>query len=188
MRHLIHGRRLNVDSQHRLAMRRNLARSLFLSGRIVTTPAKAKAVRPYVEKLVTRARKAVALKATDPAGYVHQLRVLAREIHDKKVLRLLVEKIAPLFLTRPGGYTRIMLDTRHQIGDNAPRAVFEFVTRPAPDADSEGEASKKEGEGTEGKAGGKAPLKPGKVTAKAGKAAAPKGKAPVKPGKGAAAS
>ena len=175
MRHLIHGRRLNVDSQHRLAMRRNLARSLFLSGRIITTPAKAKAVRPYVEKLVTRAKRAVTLKATDSAAYVHQLRVLAREIHDRAVLRLLVEKIAPLFMTRPGGYTRILLDTRHQVGDNAPRAVFEFVERPAPEAPAEGEGAKKEV--AEGKAGGKAPAK---GVAKAGGGKPAKGKPPKK--------
>jgi large subunit ribosomal protein L17 len=130
MRHLVHGRKLNVDSQHRLALRRNLARGLFLRGRIVTTTAKAKAVRPFVEKLVTRAKHAVDLQSKDRAAYVHQLRVLARDVPDRAVLKLLVTKIAPMCKDRPGGYTRILRDAVNQVGDNAPRAIFEFVDRP----------------------------------------------------------
>jgi large subunit ribosomal protein L17 len=131
MRHLVSGRKLNIDTQHRTALRRNLARSLFLSGRITTTMAKAKACRPFVEKLVTRARRAITLKEADRAAYIHQLRVLRRDIPDKEVLALLVEKIAPLCAGRPGGYTRIVRDAHNQLGDNAPRAIWEFVDRPA---------------------------------------------------------
>jgi large subunit ribosomal protein L17 len=164
MRHLVAGRKLNVDAQHRVAMRRNMARSLFLSGRVVTTPAKAKAIRPYVEKLVTRARRARSLQATDPAAYVHQLRILAREIHDREVLTLLVEKIAPLFEGRPGGYTRILRHSVNQVGDNAPRAIFEFVARPEAEAPAEGAAAKKEERPAKGKAAAAAPA--GKQAAK----------------------
>ena len=131
MRHRVAGRRLAADTQHRLAMRRNLARGLFTRSRIVTTQAKAKAVRPFVEKLVTRARRAYGLKDTDRAGYVHQLRILRRDVPDRQLLRFLVETIAPAVKDRPGGYTRIVRDARNQLGDNAPRVIWEFVDRPS---------------------------------------------------------
>lgn len=130
MRHLRAGKKLTADTQHRLAMRRNLTRAILLNGRITTTMAKAKATRPFTEKLVTRARKALDLKDTNRAAYVHQLRLLRRDIPDRAVLKLLVEQIAPLCKNRPGGYTRIMRDSKNQLGDNAPRAIWEFVDRP----------------------------------------------------------
>jgi large subunit ribosomal protein L17 len=130
MRHLDGGRKLNADTQHRLAMRRNLARSLFLKGRVVTTPAKAKATRPFVEKLVTRARRAHALKETDRAAFVHQVRILRRDLPEPKILQVLVNGIAPLFANRPGGYTRIIHEARRQLGDRSPLAILEFVERP----------------------------------------------------------
>lgn len=147
MRHLRAGRKLTADTQHRLAMRRNLARAIFLNGRIVTTMAKAKATRPFVEKLVTRARKAVALRETNRGAYIHQLRVLRRDIPERRVLKLLVDSIAPLCMDRPGGYTRIMRDAKNQLGDNAPRAIWEFVDRPvaAEDRKSSGKTEKKKG-------------------------------------------
>ena len=107
-----------------------MARALFLNRRIVTTQAKAKAIRPYVEKLVTRAKRAHALKDTDRAAYVHQLRILRKEVPDRQILRFLVETIAPLCADRDGGYTRIVRDARNRLGDNAPRVIFEFVDKP----------------------------------------------------------
>jgi len=158
MRHRIALKKLNADSQHRVAMRRNLARSLFLHGRVVTTSAKAKAFRPFVERLVTRARKAHAIKDSDRAGYVHSLRVLRRDIPDRDALKVLVEKIAPLCAARAGGYTRILRDAKNQLGDNAPRAIWEFVDRPAPEAVSEGS----EGAAATEEAAGKKPAKASK--------------------------
>ena len=140
MRHLKSGRKLTADTQHRLAMRRNLARAIFMNGRIVTTMAKAKATRPFVEKLVTRAKKAVALKDTNRDAYIHQLRLLRRDLPEREILKLLVEQIAPLCSDRPGGYTRILRDSKNQLGDNAPRAIWEFVDRPVTEA---AESSKK---------------------------------------------
>jgi len=137
MRHLRAGKKLNADTQHRLAMRRNLTRAILLNGRITTTMAKAKATRPFTEKLVTRACKALDLKDTNRAAYVHQLRILRRDIPDRAILKLLVEQIAPLCKNRPGGYTRIMRDPKNQLGDNAPRAIWEFVDRPEATADDE---------------------------------------------------
>ena len=139
MRHLKAGRKLTADTQHRLAMRRNLARAIFLNGRIVTTMAKAKATRPFVEKLVTRAKRAVSLKDTNRDAYIHQLRVLRRDLPERAILKLLVEQIAPLCMDRPGGYTRILRDAKNQLGDNAPRAIWEFVDRPATDAGKSGD-------------------------------------------------
>ena len=112
MQHRKTGRKLGRKSSQRNALRRDVVNALYAHGRIVTTLAKAKAVRPYVEKLVTRARKAAALETTDRAAYIHQLRVLRQEIPDRKVLALLVKKIAPLCKDRPGGYPRIMRDAK----------------------------------------------------------------------------
>jgi len=145
MRHLRSGRKLTADTQHRLAMRRNLARAIFLNGRITTTMAKAKATRPFVEKLVTRARKANVLKDTNREAYIHQLRILRRDIPDRQILKLLVERIAPLCKDRQGGYTRILRDARNQLGDNAPRAIWEFVDRPAEEPEPSSDKKAKKG-------------------------------------------
>jgi large subunit ribosomal protein L17 len=130
MRHRVAGKVLNADTQHRLAIRRNMARNLFLHDRIVTTPAKAKAVRRYVEKLVTRARHALdAKKASNKALWLHEVRLLARDVTDRSALRRLLGEVAPR-ANRPGGYTRIMHESRRRVGDSAPLAIFEFVDRP----------------------------------------------------------
>ena len=129
MRHRVAGRKLTRDTQHRLALRRNLVRALLINGRISTTLAKAKATRPYVEKLVTRAKRAALLKDTDRAAYVHQVRLLARDVPDRKLLTLLVDVVGPMCQDRPGGYTRILREAKNSLGDNAPRAIFEFVDK-----------------------------------------------------------
>jgi large subunit ribosomal protein L17 len=98
MRHLRSGRKLTADTQHRLAMRRNLARAIFINGRITTTMAKAKATRPFVEKLVTRARKANVLKETNREAYIHQLRVLRRDVPQPHLRKNLIGNInTPIF-------------------------------------------------------------------------------------------
>lgn len=142
MRHRVAGRKLTRDSQHRIALRRNLVRALLINGRITTTLAKAKAVRPYVEKLVTRAKKAAAMRDSDRAGYVHQVRLLAREVPDRKLLSLLVDVIGPMCQDRPGGYTRIMRDAKNSLGDNAPRAIFEFVDKVSEEEDEATDSKK----------------------------------------------
>lgn len=162
MRHLVAGKVLNADTQHRLALRRNLARSLFLHDRIVTTPTKAKAVRGFVERLVTRARKALVAKdAKDKGAWLHHVRRIAMDVPDKAALRRLLGEIAPRS-NRPGGYTRIVRDWKNQVGDNAPRAIFEFVDRPekAPEPAPEADAAKAP----------KAAKKPAKAKAAADKA------------------
>lgn len=166
MRHRVAGKVLNADTQHRVAIRRNLARSLVLHGRVVTTTAKAKAVRRYVEKLVTRARRALAARdAKQNARWLHEVRLLAREVTDKAALRRLLAVVAPAAKDRPGGYTRIVRDWKNQVGDNAPRVIFEFVDRPPEEGAEEPEAAKAKAEKPKGKA-----AKPAKA-AKAQKAA-----------------
>jgi large subunit ribosomal protein L17 len=180
VRHRVAGRSLNADTQHRLALRRNLARSLFLSGRIVTTTAKAKAVRRFVERLITRARRALAERdAGRTSAWLHQVRVLARDVPDRAVLRRLLSHVAPACKDRPGGYTRIVRDWKNQVGDNAPRAIFELVDRPAEEgagdeADASAEAPAKASRKGKPPAPGKEKAKPkAKGKAKAGAAASP---------------
>lgn len=130
MKHRVAGKKLTRDTQHRLALRRNLMRALLINGRIRTTMAKAKSTRPYVEKLVTRAKKAARLKESGAqADYIHQVRLLARDVQDRKLLALLVDVVGPMCQDRPGGYTRVLRDAKNSLGDNAPMAIFEFVDR-----------------------------------------------------------
>jgi large subunit ribosomal protein L17 len=116
MRHRKKGRSLSRTASHRKATLRNLATSLFRHERIETTAAKAKELRPYAERLITLAR-------TDD---VHSRRLAARKIADREVLGKLFEDIAPRFLERPGGYTRI-LKVGHRKGDAAEMALIELV-------------------------------------------------------------
>jgi large subunit ribosomal protein L17 len=116
MRHLSSGRKLNRNSSHRIALNRSQATALFRHGRIKTTLVKAKNLQPYVEKLITTAR----------GGDLHARRLVAREIHDQDVLRRLMDDIAPRYVSRPGGYTRIYrLGTRR--GDATQEAFIELV-------------------------------------------------------------
>ena len=111
------GARLGGSPAHQKLILSNLATSLFEHGRITTTEAKARVLRPYAERLITKAKK----------GDLHNRRQVLRVIRDKGVVHELFEEIAPRFAERPGGYTRITkLGPRK--GDNAPMAVIELVT------------------------------------------------------------
>lgn len=124
MRHRVKGRHLSRTSSHRVALRRNLAASLFTHGRIITTLPKAKEVKPFVEKLITLARKAVSKKDTDKAAYVHYYRMILSKLRDKEMVKKLVGEgkwredggIAQRYLTRNGGYTRIMRLSGSRLG------------------------------------------------------------------------
>ncbi|HRQ10303.1 MAG TPA: 50S ribosomal protein L17 [Trueperaceae bacterium] len=110
------GRKLNRSSSHRSALARSQATALLRHGRIKTTLTKAKNLQPFVEKLITTAR----------GGDLHSRRLVAREIHDLAVQRKLMDEIAPRYLERPGGYTRIYrLTTRR--GDGVQEALIELV-------------------------------------------------------------
>jgi len=116
------GRRFGGDSEHQKAMVGNLVASLIAAEAIVTTEAKAKFLRPVVEKCVTKAKRAHA----DPDKAVYLQRQVVAFIRDKDMAHKLFAEIGPRYATRPGGYTRILkLGPRH--GDNAPMARIEFV-------------------------------------------------------------
>jgi large subunit ribosomal protein L17 len=110
------GTRLGGSSSHQKALLANLATSLFEHGRIKTTETKARALRPYAEKLITHARK----------GTLHNRREVLKKIRDKDVVHALFAEIGPFFSDRNGGYTRI-IKVEARKGDNAPMAVIELV-------------------------------------------------------------
>jgi large subunit ribosomal protein L17 len=110
------GRRLGGSSSHQKALLANLATSLFEHGRIKTTEPKARALRPYAEKLITHAKK----------GTLHNRREVLKKIRDKDVVHTLFAEIGPFFADRNGGYTRI-IKVEARKGDNAPMAVIELV-------------------------------------------------------------
>ncbi len=136
MRHLKKEWKLKRTSSHRRALLRNLAISLLEHKKIVTTVAKAKALRPFVEKIITRAKRAVLREKNGqlPAGQkidLHARRVVAQLIPNKAILQELFDTIAPTVLDRPGGYTRIVkLGFRR--GDAAELAAIELVDWGAP--------------------------------------------------------
>jgi large subunit ribosomal protein L17 len=110
------GPRLGGSSSHQKAILANLATSLFEHGRIKTTETKARALRPYAEKLITHAKK----------GTLHNRREVLKKIRDKDVVHTLFAEIGPFFADRNGGYTRI-IKVEARKGDNAPMAVIELV-------------------------------------------------------------
>ncbi|MCV7216648.1 50S ribosomal protein L17 [Mycobacterium crocinum] len=110
------GPRLGGSSSHQKAILANLATSLFEHGRIKTTEPKARALRPYAEKLITHAKK----------GELHNRREVMKKIRDKDIVHALFAEIAPFFADRNGGYTRI-IKVEPRKGDNAPMAVIELV-------------------------------------------------------------
>ena len=110
------GPRLGGSSSHQKAILANLATSLFEHGRIKTTETKARALRPYAEKLITHAKK----------GALHNRREVLKKIRDKDVVHTLFAEIGPFFADRNGGYTRI-IKVEARKGDNAPMAVIELV-------------------------------------------------------------
>ena len=118
MRHRVGGRKLQRTSSHRAALFRNMAAALIKHEQITTTTAKAKELRPYVEKLVTLAKK----------GGLSNRRIAHSRIMDEAQVRKLFEVIGPRYAERNGGYTRIIKAGIRQ-SDAAPIAVIEFVDR-----------------------------------------------------------
>ena len=119
MRHRVAGKKLGRTTSHRTAMMRNMASSLIEHERIVTTVQKAKAVKPFVEKLVTLGK--------DPSQ--HNRRRAFSKIRDKEAVQKLFDVLGPRFVERPGGYCRILKLSKPRLGDNGTRAIFEFVER-----------------------------------------------------------
>lgn len=120
------GARLGGSPAHERLMLANLATSLFQHGRITTTQAKARKLRPYAERLITKAKR----------GDLHNRRMIMKVIRDKEVVHRLVTEIGPFFADRNGGYTRI-LKTIPRKGDNAPMAIIELVQEKTVTAEAE---------------------------------------------------
>jgi large subunit ribosomal protein L17 len=110
------GPRLGGSSSHQKAILSNLAQDLFWDERVTTTVAKAKMLRPYAEKMITKARR----------GSLHDRRMILKDIEDTEVVTRLFDEVAPRYTERPGGYTRILrLGPRR--GDGAEMAIVELV-------------------------------------------------------------
>lgn len=134
MRHRDAGRKFGRNSTHRSAMFRNMATSLVEHGRITTTEPKAKELRKYVERVITRSIGVHALVAkpldertkAEQALVVHAIRMAGRLVRTREALTKLFTEVAPRFKDRPGGYTRIVR-TAPRPGDGAPMAIVELV-------------------------------------------------------------
>ncbi|MBC8174654.1 MAG: 50S ribosomal protein L17 [Candidatus Marinimicrobia bacterium] len=116
MRHQKRGRKLGRTASHRKALLANLASSLIEHKRIVTTDAKAKETRKFIEPIITKAKK----------GDIHSRRMVLRKIPRKNIVKILFEEIAPKYTDRPGGYTRIV-KLGFRDNDSAPVSLLELV-------------------------------------------------------------
>ena len=119
MRHLVKGRKLNRTSSHRKSLMSNMSCSLVMHKRIITTEPKAKELKSFVERLVTYAKK----------GDVHGRRLIMKKIKGKlkkEISNLLIHEIAPNYIDRNGGYTRI-IKLNNRKNDNARMSLIEFV-------------------------------------------------------------
>ena len=121
MKHKVAGKHLNRNSAHRKALRMNFAVSVIKHERVTTTLAKAKALRPFVEKMIMLAKKG------DDSDRLHRIRTAVSYLQDKTAVKKLFDEIAPRFANRSGGYTRILRLADHRIGDGSDRAIFELV-------------------------------------------------------------
>lgn len=132
MRHKIAHRKLNRTASHRKAMFANMSSSLVEHEQIVTTLPKAKELRPFVEKLVTLAKK----------GDLNSRRIAIARMRNKTQAKKLFDVLGPRYAERQGGYIRIM-KAGFRYGDNAPMAVIEFVDR---DVDAKGKVDRERAE------------------------------------------
>ncbi len=126
MRHRVAGKRLNRTSGQRRALRRNLVTELIRHERIRTTRAKAQAIQGQAEKLITMAKRGLVAAEDEPAKGVFARRQAAAQLNDPTVVQKLFADIAPRYVDRPGGYTR-MLKLGLRKGDAAEMVVLELV-------------------------------------------------------------
>jgi large subunit ribosomal protein L17 len=125
MRHNKHHASLGVTREHRESMMSNLAAALITHDRIETTLAKAKALRPFIEKVITKAKHAAA--KSERKDSVHLRRLALRDVRDEDAVTLLFNEKYKVFSNRTGGYTRIYKLGRQRLGDAAEMALIEFV-------------------------------------------------------------
>lgn len=126
MEHRKKGRKLKRTASHKRALLSNLCISLIKHKRIITTLAKAKELRLYVEPLITKAKKANTMGAKNPSAYVHYAREIRKFLKDKEAINILLKEVGPKVLERNGGYTRV-LKSGFRIGDGGDEAIIELV-------------------------------------------------------------
>jgi len=139
MRHRVHGRRLSRDMSHRKALLRNMIADLICHEQIITTEAKARAVRPAAEKVITLAKRGIVRGQENPASEIHARRMAANKVARMRVVEdedgdlievdvvsQLFSEVAPRFAERQGGYTRIVKLGKRP-GDNADMALLMLV-------------------------------------------------------------
>jgi len=158
------GKRLGGSAAHQRLILANLVTALFEHGRITTTEAKARFLRPVAEKLITKAKKA----ELGTVASLHYRREVLKVVRDKSVVHALFTEIGPSFAERPGGYTRITKIGPRK-GDNAPMAVIELVTESVEDSRK---ANAKSSAPTRTATARKAPARTGATTAAASAPAA----------------
>ncbi|MBP7147389.1 MAG: 50S ribosomal protein L17 [Acidobacteria bacterium] len=134
MRHRWAHRKLGRKTEHRIATLRNLAIALFEHERVETTMGKAKELRPFAERLISRARQ----------DSVHARRLAVRHLRTRENVQHLFDNIAPRFADRPGGYTRILRAMPRQ-GDGAEMAIIELVVRKEKEVEKKKEPEAKKG-------------------------------------------
>lgn len=131
MRHRVAGRRLSRTSEHRLAMRRNLVASLFEHETISTTIEKAKEVKPFAEKLITLAKKGTLSARRRAISLLGNRNIIEQQddsaANKGTVIGKLFSEIAPRYLDRPGGYTRIIRLSMRRLGDNGELVLLQLV-------------------------------------------------------------
>ena len=130
MRHRVSGKKLSREEGHRRALRRNLMIALFTHEEIITTEAKAQAIRGEAEHLITKAKRAIA-SGNESAG-VHARRIIFSRLgNNREAMAKVYDVLAPRFMERPGGYTRCF-KVEPRKGDNAPMVLLQLL--PADDA------------------------------------------------------
>ncbi len=136
MRHRLAGKELSRTSSHRKALRRNMAASLFEHGAIRTTEAKAKELRRFVEKLISTARKNTLHARRQILAKLGDRLIVSPdgEVAEKTVVQKLFDEIAPRYVDRPGGYTRIIRLAERRIGDAGIQVLLQLVEESAGDA------------------------------------------------------
>lgn len=117
MMHNVAGRSLQRNTAHRAALRKNFTVSLITHERVVTTLPKAKALRPFVEKIITLAKK----------KSLHRIRRAVSILQDKTAVKKLFDELGPRYANRPGGYTRILRLADYRPGDGGTKAILELV-------------------------------------------------------------
>jgi large subunit ribosomal protein L17 len=160
MRHQKHHHGLGLKKEHRIALMANLGSSLIKKGRVRTTLARAKALRPFIEPIITLAKK----------GSLHHRRMALSRLRDEDAVTLLFNEKATQFANRTGGYTRIYKLSQQRLGDAAEMALIEFVSAEDPGY------KKSKGKKTAKKAG---PKKGKKAPAETAAAEAPAADAPA---------